>query len=104
MSFSRKNTVYIEFYPYSLNTGPSNVEPFFKFVNSFLTVEEATDPFWYKCYQNIWSHLFVKIKNKKIFKEIGATFQNIVSCTQCLAQNKVSGLDARGCILHRFFF
>lgn len=39
-----------------------------------------------------------KIKHK--FWEIGATFQNNVSCTQCLAQNKVSGLD---CILHQCF-
>lgn len=34
-------------------------------------------------------------KIKHNFWKIGATFQNNVSCTQCLAQNKVSGLDAR---------
>lgn len=82
MSFSPKNTLYIEFYPYNLNTGPSKVErnPFF----NFLTVEEAKDPFLIQILSKYLEPFICKIKRN--FWEIGATFQNNDSYTQCLAK------------------
>lgn len=60
-------------------------KPLFKFVNSFLTVEEAKDPFLIQMLSKYFEPFICNIKHN--FWEIGATFQNNVSYTLCFAQN-----------------